>query len=66
MHRWLWYGAGVYLSPSKITAALLMGLAVADIAYTAQTTLLSITPLAALGTTALVFKTAAASAYLLT
>ena len=65
MHRWFWYSAGVYLAPSRLTSALLAGLTLADMAYTAQTVLFDVGPLVAFGTATVVFKTAGVAAYLL-
>lgn len=65
MNRWLYYAAGAYFVPNRIASAVITGLAIADIAYNTQTTLLHVTPMVALGTTAVVFKVVSIASYLL-
>jgi len=57
MNRWLWYVTGAYLVPSRLTSALITGLAIADIAYT----VVGISPMTAV----VVFKAAVGVKYLL-
>jgi len=63
MHRWMWYTAGFCLAPTKLASALIVGLTVADVAYSAQKALFETGTWVALGTAAVVFKTAAVAVY---